>query len=167
MNETTAQRYEKAAAAIDAAITPAMDSTARMKVIVDALWDEFGAHRPMSWVGFYLMGDREMVLGPRRDKPACSPIGLNGACGIAAMMGSTFIVPDVRELGESYIACDPRDLSEIVVPILTHDGCLAGVLDADSYSLGAFSEADRMGLEAIVSRHLSRCEWTPPKAMDL
>ena len=48
------------------------------------IWSEFGNHCPVSWVGFYFLGEGEMTLGPRRDKPACSPIGLHGACGRAA-----------------------------------------------------------------------------------
>ena len=155
MSDELTQRYARAEAAISAAITAEMDATARMQVIVDALWDEFGAHRPVSWVGFYLMGDREMVLGPRRDKPACSPIRLHGACGTAVMMGGTLIVPDVRELGEAYIACDPRDLSEIVVPIITPEGCIPGVLDVDSHAVGAFGETDQRALEGIIARHLA------------
>lgn len=126
-----------------------------MQIIVDALWEEFGEHRPVSWVGFYLLGDGAMTLGPRRDKPACSPIGLHGACGSAALSGKTVVVRDVSELGANYIACDPRDLSEIVVPVRARDGRVTGVLDIDSYSVGAFGETDRIALEQLVAEHLA------------
>ena len=155
MNDELARRYARAAAAIGAAIPPVVPGEARMQIIVDALWEEFGEHRPVSWVGFYLLGEGEMTLGPRRDKPACSPIGLHGACGAAALSGKTVVVRDVRELGENYIACDPRDLSEIVVPVRARDGRVTGVLDIDSYSVGAFGETDRIALEQLVADHLA------------
>ena len=155
MNDELAWRYARAAAAIGAAIPPVVPGEARMQIIVDALWEEFGEHRPVSWVGFYLLGEGEMTLGPRRDKPACSPIGLHGACGAAALSGKTVVVRDVRELGENYIACDPRDLSEIVVPVRARDGRVTGVLDIDSYSVGAFGETDRIALEQLVADHLA------------
>ena len=157
MSEELAERYARVEAAIAAAILPGMDAAVRMRIIVDAIWDEFGSHRPVSWVGFYLMGSGEMTLGPRRDKPACSPIGLHGACGAAALAGRTVMVRDVRELGDAYVACDPRDLSEIVVPIRTRDGGTAGVLDIDSYSVGAFGERDRVALEKLIGDHLADC----------
>lgn len=155
MNDELARRYARAAAAIGAAIPPTVPGEARMQIIVDALWEEFGEHRPVSWVGFYLLGEGEMTLGPRRDKPACSPIGLHGACGAAALSGKTVVVRDVRELGANYIACDPRDLSEIVVPVRARDGRVTGVLDIDSYSVGAFGETDRIALEQFVADHLA------------
>jgi putative methionine-R-sulfoxide reductase with GAF domain len=115
--------------------------------------DSRNHYRPASWVGFYQLGDGEMTLGPRRDKPACSPIGLYGACGQAALSGRSLIVPDVRELGENYIACDPRDLSELVVPVRNSAGEVIGVMDLDSWSVGAFADADQMALEDLI-QHL-------------
>ena len=153
------QRYERVAEMISklVAAVPEDDADARMRIITDALWDEFGSHRPVSWVGFYLMGDGCMTLGPRRDRPACSPIGLHGACGACALSGRTVVVRDVRELGDAYIACDPRDQSEIVVPIRTGDGRVPGVLDVDSHSAGAFGEVDRVALERIIAEYLAQC----------
>lgn len=148
-------RYTRAADAIASAILPDANAVERMQNIVDAIWSEFGQHRPVSWVGFYLLGSGEMTLGPRRDRPACSPIGLHGACGAAAQSGRTVVVRDVRELGDAYIACDPHDLSEIVVPIRNRDGHVVGVLDIDSYRVGAFGEPDRVALERIAETHLS------------
>lgn len=155
MSEDLAGRYTRVSNAIAAAILPGADPVVRMRIIVDAIWDEFGSHRPVSWVGFYLLASGEMTLGPRRDKPACSPIGLHGACGTAALSGRTVVVRDVRELGAAYIACDPRDLSEIVVPFRGRDGHVTGVLDMDSYAVGAFGEIDRVMLERILGEHLS------------
>lgn len=118
--------------------------------LVDAIWSEFGGHRPVSWVGFYYLGDDEMTLGPRRDKPACSPIGLHGACGQVALSGRSLVVPDVRLLGDNYIACDPRDLAELVVPVRNGSGKILGVMDLDSYAVGAFHPDDLSALENLI-----------------
>jgi putative methionine-R-sulfoxide reductase with GAF domain len=127
----------------------------RMRIVIDAIWMEFGSHRPVSWAGFYLMGSGEMTLGPSRDKPAYSPIGLHGACGAVAISGRSVVVRDVRGLGDAYIACDPRDLSEIVIPIRTDDGRITGVPDLDSHTADAFGEDDRIALERIAAAHLA------------
>ena len=160
MSDDLSAQYARVSAAAARAIFPETDFSQRMESIVDAIWDEFGSHRPVSWVGFYLLRPAEMILGPRRDKPACSPIGLHGACGTVALSGTTLVVRDVRELGDAYIACDPRDLSEIVVPVRARGGRIVGVLDLDSHSAGAFGEADRDALEWIVGEHLGSCEYT-------
>lgn len=122
-----------------------------MQAAVDAFWDLL-APTGVSWIGFYLKtaGKDDMVLGPRRDKPACSPIGLHGACGRCWRERRPLIVRDVATLGSGYIACDPRDRSEVVVPLLEPDGACWGVLDADSYEVGAFEEADARGLAEAV-----------------
>ena len=125
-----------------------------MRAAVDALWAEL-AGRGVSWLGFYLLardaerGD-EMVLGPRRDKPACSPIGMHGACGRCCRSGRPMVVRDVASLGAGYIACDPRDRSEVVLPTLGSDGACWGVLDLDSFDVGAFDENDIHGLQAVL-----------------
>lgn len=82
----------------------------RMQRVADALWDAHAEHG-VSWVGFYhapgqrtedgrTVGEDEMLLGPARNKPACSPIGLHGACGRSYREGVTLIVHDVAALGE-------------------------------------------------------------------
>jgi len=126
------------------------ERTARMQAVADVLWRLL---HPMgvSWVGFYLyQGGEQLVLGPRRDRPACSPIGLHGVCGQAFSSGKPTVVHDVRELGGNYIACDPRDRSEVVVPLLDDSGRCWGVLDVDSHELGAFSQFDVDGLQQVL-----------------
>lgn len=122
----------------------------RMRVFVDLAWD--GLHpEGVSWLGFYLhQGKDELVLGPRRDKPACSPIALHGACGRAFVSGRPLVVRDIAELGANYIACDPRDRSEVVIPLFDESGECWGVLDLDSYDVGAFNNDDVTGLTLLL-----------------
>ena len=134
----------------------------RMSALVDALWDGLST-QGVSWIGFYLgpgqqlddgrvVGAQEMLLGPCRNKPACSPIGLHGACGRSWRERRTLVVGDVADLGADYVACDPRDRSEVVVPLFDEAGECYGVLDADSFDVGAFSERDGAELCSVLSR---------------
>jgi L-methionine (R)-S-oxide reductase len=121
-----------------------------MIAVVDALWETLHPSG-VSWVGFYsYAGGEELVLGPRRDKPACSPIGLHGVCGRAFRERRAVVVEDVRSLGEHYIACDPLDRSEVVAPCFEPDGTCWGVLDLDSHEPGAFDESDVAGLFRVL-----------------
>ena len=137
--------------------------TARMQAVVDALWNSL---HPIgvSWVGFYLYETREeLSLGPRRDRPACSPIGLHGACGRALKLRKPFVVRDVIELGEDYIACDPLDRSEVVLPLFDESGACWGVLDLDSHEVGAFDSTDVEGLQKVLlAAGLTRADPRPP-----
>ncbi|MHC5022340.1 MAG: GAF domain-containing protein [Planctomycetota bacterium] len=133
---------------------PTGHEPARMQSVVDALWNGLHEHG-VSWVGFYLEradapDDARLVLGPCRDSPACSPIGLHGVCGQALTSGRTRIVRDVAALGEDYVACDPRDRSEIVIPLEGDDGAVRSVLDLDSHEIGAFDEQDDDGLRRVL-----------------
>lgn len=122
-----------------------------MRAVVDALWDALAA-TGVSWIGFYTTRPDSdvMILGPARDKPACSPIKLHGVCGRALRDRCPIIVADVRSLGENYIACDPADMAEIVVPLFESDGACYGVLDADSHEVGAFDDSDVTGITGLV-----------------
>ena len=122
-----------------------------MQVVVDALWDVLHPSGA-SWVGFYIHeGGDELILGPRRDKPACSPIGMHGACGQSFLSREPLIVRDVADLGENYVACDPRDTSEVVLPLFGETGECWGVLDIDSHDVGAFDETDVEGLTKVLT----------------
>ena len=126
------------------------DRRQRMPSVVDALWDAL-KDTGVSWVGFYVHeGGDELVLGPRRDKPACSPIGLHGACGQVFKSRQPLVVCDVKDLGDNYIACDPRDRSEVVIPLLETDGTCWGVLDLDSHDVDSFSQQDVAGLTGVL-----------------
>ncbi len=107
----------------------------------------------INWVGFYLMKDGLLKLGPFQGKPAVAEIRPgDGVCGTAVLARATQIVSDVH-LCTNHIVCDPDSASEIVVPMLRGDAVL-GVLDIDSPRAGRFDEEDRTGLERFVDRLL-------------
>ena len=143
--------YAKLAGMVKGKVPPGAGPRERMQTVVDELWAALSG-RGVSWCGFYLSSGsgKELVLGPRRDKPACSPIGLEGVCGRAWREKRAVVGRDVAELGEAYIACDPRDRSEVVVPLLDADGECRAVLDLDSHEAGVFSEADADGLRLVL-----------------
>src|SRR5262245_36258971 len=94
------------------------DRAAAMRQFCDIGWDAFH-DLGVSWIGFYVRESpdaNDLILAARRDKPACSPIGLHGACGRALLSRKPLVVTDVANLGAGYIACDPRDRSELVIP---------------------------------------------------
>lgn len=103
----------------------------------------------INWVGFYIIKDGKLVLGPFQGKVACTIIPMGkGVCGTAAQTDSTQVVPDVHKFA-GHIACDSASNSEIVVP-MHRDGAVFGVLDIDSPLFDRFSEDDRQGLEKFV-----------------
>ncbi|RTR33259.1 GAF domain-containing protein [Shewanella atlantica] len=104
----------------------------------------------LNWVGFYLLKNKQLVLGPFQGKVACTRIPLGkGVCGTAASEGTTQRVADVHQF-DGHIACDAASNSEIVIPIL-RDKKVVAVLDIDSPSLARFGETDQAGLEKLVN----------------
>ncbi|WP_408007216.1 GAF domain-containing protein [Pseudalkalibacillus sp. A8] len=103
----------------------------------------------VNWVGFYLMENGELVLGPFQGLPACVriPVG-RGVCGTAVKDKKTMLVEDVHQF-PGHIACDAATRSEIVVPILKNQEVI-GVLDIDSPVTSRFDEIDKKHLERFV-----------------
>lgn len=102
----------------------------------------------LNWAGFYILRDRQLVLGPFQGKPACMRIAWGkGVCGTAAQKQKTLVVKDVHAFA-GHIACDAASNSEIVVPIVK-DGKLWGVLDLDSPLPARFDETDQLFLEQL------------------
>ena len=100
------------------------------------------------WVGFYLVKEEELVLGPFQGPIACTRIRFGrGVCGTAWKEARTLIVPDVEQF-PGHIACSSDSKSEIVVPILKQ-GKVVGVLDIDSDTLDSFDTIDARYLEEI------------------
>lgn len=109
-----------------------------------------------NWVGFYLMEEGELVLGPFQGLPACVriPVG-KGVCGTAVADKKTMLVEDVQAF-PGHIACDAASRSEIVIPLMKEDQVI-GVLDIDSPELSRFTEEDQQGLELfteVLMKHL-------------
>ena len=124
----------------------------RMHAFIGAAWPLLQP-TGVSWMGFYERDPAnpdQLVLAAREPKPACSPIGLHGACGQSLLAARPLVVRDVADLGAGYIACDPSDRSEVVVPCLRADGSAWGVLDLDSHHVGCFSESDAQALAEIL-----------------
>ncbi len=101
------------------------------------------------WVGFYIVRDNQLVLGPFQGPIACTRIKPGrGVCGTAWSEARTLIVPDVDKF-PGHIACNSASRSEIVVPLKKNDSVYA-VLDIDSDTLNSFDETDKQWLEKIV-----------------
>lgn len=111
-------------------------------LLADALTD-------INWVGFYLIENGKLVLGPFQGKPACIEIEIGkGVCGTAVSQDSIMLVKNVHEF-PGHIACDSASNSEIVIPLHVGDE-IVGVLDIDSPSLARFDEEDRDGLTGLM-----------------
>jgi GAF domain-containing protein len=102
----------------------------------------------ISWVGFYLLKNDKLFLGPFQGKTACTTIKISsGVCGTSAQNKETIIVDDVDKF-PGHIACDAGSKSEIVVPLIKNEK-LIGVLDVDSYAYSSFNEIDKKYLEKV------------------
>jgi L-methionine (R)-S-oxide reductase len=122
------------------------DRVANLANVVAALKQQFG----WLWVGFYLVKDGELVVGPFQGPVACTRISKGrGVCGTSWQERRPLIVPDV-EAFPGHIACSSLSRSEIVVPVF-HQGEVVGVLDVDSVEGNDFDEEDRRWLEELVA----------------
>jgi GAF domain-containing protein len=120
------------------------DLIANLANIAAALKQTFG----FFWVGFYLVKDNELVLGPFQGPVACTRIPFGkGVCGTAWKERRTIIVPDVEQF-PGHIACNSASKSEIVIPLFDNDEII-GVLDIDSDRLSEFDEIDARYLGEI------------------
>ena len=103
----------------------------------------------INWVGFYLIENEELILGPFQGHPACVHIAIGkGVCGTAVAEDKTHLVKDVHAF-PGHIACDANSKSEIVIPIHVNDEII-GDLDIDAPITDRFTNEDKEGLEVIV-----------------
>ena len=101
------------------------------------------------WVGFYIVRDKQLVLGPFQGPLACTRIDFGkGVCGTSWKEKKTMLVPDV-DLFPGHIACSALSRSEIVVPVLGAEKEVLAVLDVDSAFVNYFDETDKEWLEKI------------------
>ena len=140
-----AEQYVSLIPQIRGMIEGEKDLIANLANIAAALKEQFG----WLWVGFYLVKDEQLVLGPFQGPVACTRINKGrGVCGTSWAKAETLIVPDVEKF-PGHIACSSLSKSEIVVPLMK-EGMVWGILDVDSEVLDQFDEIDKQYLEAIV-----------------
>lgn len=143
---TKEEQYQSLVPQIKALLTGESDFIANLANIAAALKEQFN----FFWVGFYLVKNDELVLGPFQGPVACTRIAYNrGVCGSSWAQKETLIVPNVEEF-PGHIACSSLSQSEIVLPIFKGDEVI-GVLDVDSSDLNTFDEVDAKYLKAILA----------------
>ena len=143
---TKEEQYETLLPQINALIEGEKDIIANLANIAAALKEQFN----WLWVGFYIVKEDELVLGPFQGPVACTRIKKGrGVCGTAWVNAATLIVDDVEKF-PGHIACSSLSKSEIVVPIIINDTVVA-ILDADSEHLSHYDNTDKEYLEKVVS----------------
>jgi GAF domain-containing protein len=121
------------------------DLIANLANMVAALKEQFN----WFWVGFYMVKENELVLGPFQGPVACTRIQKGrGVCGSSWQQQATLIVPDVEKF-PGHIACSSLSKSEIVVPVIKN-GSVVAVLDVDSDTLNQFDNTDQQYLESLM-----------------
>ena len=140
------EQYKNLVPQIKAIIEGENDLVANLANIAAALKEQFN----WLWVGFYLVKNDELVVGPFQGPVACTRIKKGkGVCGSSWAQKKTLIIDNVEEF-PGHIACSSLSKSEIVVPIIRNDEVVA-VLDCDSVLLGDFDETDKLYLEEITN----------------
>lgn len=143
---TKEEKYTALLPQIKALVGDEPDLIASLANISAALHQTFG----FWWVGFYLVKNNQLVLGPFQGPIACTRIAYGkGVCGTAWQKAETIVVPNVDEF-PGHIACSTASRSEIVVPIIKNNTVVA-VLDVDSELLAHFDETDRRFMEQVAS----------------
>jgi len=143
---TKQEQYEALLPQVVALLDGEEDIVANLANVAAALKQQFN----WWWVGFYMVKNNVLVVGPFQGPVACCRITKGrGVCGTAWELEKTIIVPDV-ELFPGHIACSSISKSEIVVPLFK-DGIVMGVLDADSEFLNNFDETDQYYLQKLLS----------------
>jgi GAF domain-containing protein len=139
-------RYAELLPQLEALIGSEKDPVANMANISAALKAAF----EWFWIGFYIVRDNELVLGPFQGPIACSRIGFGkGVCGTAWQTKQTQLVPDVAAF-PGHIACSALSQSELVVPIFKGQE-VWGVLDIDSTELSTFDATDQQEIEKLMT----------------
>ncbi len=139
------EQYQSLIPQISALLEGEPDLIANLANITAALKEQFG----WLWVGFYLVKDDQLVLGPFQGPVACTRINKGrGVCGTSWAKAVTLIVPDVEKF-PGHIACSSLSKSEIVIPLF-NKGVVWGILDVDSEYLNHFDDSDKKYLEKII-----------------
>lgn len=143
---TKDEEYQSLLPQIKGLLTGENDLVANMANVAAALKEQF----QWFWVGFYVIKNNELVVGPFQGPVACTRIKKGkGVCGTSWERAETLIVPDVQKF-PSHIACSSLSKSEIVVPV-KRNGEVVAVLDIDSEAYDFFDDTDKKYLEEIVA----------------
>ena len=143
---TKQEIYESLLPQIKAVVEGETDLIANLANTCACLKEQFN----WLWVGFYIVKNNELVLGPFQGSLACTRISKGkGVCGTSWTKKQTMIVPDVNAF-PGHIACSSLSLSEIVVPVI-RNGEVVAVLDVDSEKYNEYDETDKKYLEEVVS----------------
>ncbi|MCW3077181.1 MAG: msrC [Bacteroidetes bacterium] len=141
------EKYKELIPQIKALLSGEEDEIANMANICAALKSGMG----FFWVGFYLVKNNELVLGPFQGPVACTRIAKGkGVCGQAWLRGETIIVEDVEKF-PGHISCSSLSKSEIVLPVYNSNKEISAVLDVDSEELDSFDKTDELFLKEILS----------------
>lgn len=155
---TKQELYEFLDRSIGAVLKDESDWLANLCNTTALIWDVM---KDINWIGFYLIKDGQLVLGPFQGKPACTRINIGeGVCGTAAERLESIVVEDVHAFS-GHIACDSASNSELVVPLIMEDK-IVGVLDIDSPVFSRFSFEDKVGFEKI-AKTISKYVAIPEK----
>ena len=150
-NISKEEQYQSIIPQIEALLYGETDFIANLANVAAALKEQFG----WFWVGFYLVKQDELVLGPFQGPVACTRIKRGkGVCGASWEQAATIIVPDVDAF-PGPIACASASKSEIVLPLIVN-GKVICVLDVDSEVLNKFDETDQIYLEQVIHVLLNR-----------
>lgn len=140
------EQYESLIPQIKGLLEGESDLIANLANVAAALKEQFG----WLWVGFYIIKNNELVVGPFQGPVACTRIRKGkGVCGTSWAEAKTIIVPDVEKF-PGHIACSSLSRSEIVVPVIRNKE-VVGVLDVDSAEADQFDTTDQHYLEEIVN----------------
>lgn len=143
---TKAEQYESLIPQLKGLMEGETDLVANLANVAAALKEQF----KWFWVGFYIVKNNELVVGPFQGPVACTRIRKGkGVCGTSWANAATIIVDDVEKF-PGHIACSSLSRSEIVVPVIRNNEVVA-VLDVDSELLQHFDETDQRYLEMIVN----------------
>ena len=144
-NSTKAEKYQTLIPQIEALVTGETDLTANLANIASALKYGMG----FFWVGFYLVKEDQLVLGPFQGPIACTRIFKGkGVCGTSWEKAETIMVDNVDEF-PGHIACSSDSKSEIVLPAFK-DREVSLILDVDSDELNDFDKVDEEYLEKLI-----------------
>jgi L-methionine (R)-S-oxide reductase len=147
MSDKKISRYTRLEKQITELFRKTRDMDARMATINAVLYHKMDG---FFWVGFYLLKEGSLIVGPYQGPLACLELEKNkGVCWAGINQDQTIVVEDVHRF-PGHIACDSRSKSEIVIPVKNHDHKIIGVLDIDSNLLSNFDNTDAIHLERIV-----------------